>query len=601
MILYVLFRAIYSIIKKKGWRNYHMYVSITGNKGNQDVYIKQSYRKDNGKTSSRIYKKLGKYNTLLEQFSGNEKELMDWAKKEAEKETLAYNQQKEKVSLSLSPLARIPLDEERVFNIGYLFLQKICSELRMDNICRNIRNHHKFSYDFQAILTDLIYTRILAPSSKLSSYKYCHSLLEPPKYSLQDLYRALSVLAEESDFIQEELYKNSNFIHPRNSKILYYDCTNYYFEIEAEDGIKKYGKSKEHRPNPIVTMGLFMDADGIPLAFDIFPGNQNEQLTLKPIEKKVIKDFNCSEFIFCSDAGLGGKSNRFLNSFGNRSYVITYSLKKMKKEERELALLPTQFKVPGSNKLIDLRTLDESDPKVYNTIYYKEYPLVTGDMDETVIITYSPKYKAYQSKIRNAQIDRAKKMIQSSDKTRKGKGSNDPARFIQRTSVTEDGEIAQKSIYQLDEAKILEESMYDGFYAVVTNLEGDIREIININKQRWEIEENFRIMKSEFEARPVFVRREDRIKAHFLTCFISLLVYRLLEKKLGEEFTCSQILETLRNMNVTLLSKDSGYIPSYKRTKITDKLHSSFGFRTDYEFIRKSTMRTIIKETKQNN
>ena len=577
-----------------------MYVSITGNKGNQDVYIKQSYRKDNGKTSSRIYKKLGKYNTLLEQFSGNEKELMDWAKKEAEKETLAYNQQKEKVSLSLSPLARIPLDEERVFNIGYLFLQKICSELRMDNICRNIRNHHKFSYDFQAILTDLIYTRILAPSSKLSSYKYCHSLLEPPKYSLQDLYRALSVLAEESDFIQEELYKNSNFIHPRNSRILYYDCTNYYFEIEAEDGIKKYGKSKEHRPNPIITMGLFMDADGIPLAFDIFPGNQNEQLTLKPIEKKVIKDFNCSEFIFCSDAGLGGKSNRFLNSFGNRSYVITYSLKKMKKEERELALLPTQFKVPGSNKLIDLRTLDESDPKVYNTIYYKEYPLVTGDMDETVIITYSPKYKAYQSKIRNAQIDRAKKMIQSSDKTRKGKGSNDPARFIQRTSVTEDGEIAQKNIYQLDEAKILEESMYDGFYAVVTNLEGDIREIININKQRWEIEENFRIMKSEFEARPVFVRREDRIKAHFLTCFISLLVYRLLEKKLGEEFTCSQILETLRNMNVTLLSKDSGYIPSYKRTKITDKLHSSFGFRTDYEFIRKSTMRTIIKETKQN-
>ena len=399
-----------------------MYVSITGNKGNQDVYIKQSYRKDNGKTSSRIYKKLGKYNALLEHFSGNEQDLMDWAKKEAEKETLAYNQQKEKVSLSLSPLARIPLDEERVFNIGYLFLQKICSELRMHNICRNIRNHHKFAYDFHAILTDLIYARILAPSSKLSSYKYCHSLLEPPKYSLQDLYRALSVLAEESDFIQEELYKNSNFVHPRNSKILYYDCTNYYFEIEAEDGMKKYGKSKEHRPNPIVTMGLFMDADGIPLAFDIFPGNQNEQLTLKPIEQKVIKDFNCSEFIFCSDAGLAGKKNRFLNSFGNRSYVITYSLKKMKKEERDFALLPTQFKVPGSNKLIDLRTLDESDPEVYNTIYYKEYPLVTGDMDETVIITYSPKYKAYQSKIRNAQIDRAKKGYCLLIKTEKERG-----------------------------------------------------------------------------------------------------------------------------------------------------------------------------------
>lgn len=576
-----------------------MYVSITGNNGNQDVYIKQSYRRENGKTSSRIYKKLGKYNDLLNQFSGDEQKMIDWAKKEAEKETNLYNQQKEKVTVSFSPLARIPLDEARLFNVGYLFLQQICSELRLDNICRNIRNHHKFTYDFHAILTDLIYSRILSPSSKLSSYAYCKTLLEPPKYSLQNLYRSLSVLAEESDFIQEELYKNSNFVHPRNSKILYYDCTNYYFEIESEDGMKKYGKSKEHRPNPIVTMGLFMDADGIPLAFDLFPGNQNEQLTLKPLETKVIRDFNCSEFVFCSDAGLGSQKNRLLNSFGNRSYVITYSLKKMKKEERNLALLPTHFKVPGSNKLIDLRTLDESDPEVYNTVYYKEYPIVTGNMDETVIITYSPKYKAYQQRIREGQIERAVKIMQSSDKARKGKGSNDPSRFIQKTSITNDGEIAQKHLYELDEERIKEEAMYDGFYAVVTNLEGDIREIININKRRWEIEENFRIMKSEFEARPVFVRREDRMKAHFITCYISLLVYRLLEKKLGEEFTCNQILETLKGMNVTLLSKDSGYIPSYKRTKLTDTLHNTFGFRTDYEFIPKATMRAIIKGTKQ--
>lgn len=576
-----------------------MYICITGSKSNKDVYIKQSYRKQNGKSSSRIYKKLGKYNELLEQFSGDEKKMMDWAKQEAEKETLLYNQQKERVSVSFSPLARIPLEEDRLFNAGYLFLQQLCSELRLDNICRNIRNRHRFTYDLHAVLTDLIYSRILSPSSKLSSYSYCQSLLEPPKYSLQNLYRSLSVLAEEADYIQEELYKNSNFVHPRNSKILYYDCTNYYFEIEAEDGIKKYGKSKEHRPNPIVTMGLFMDADGIPLAFDLFPGNQNEQLTLKPLETKVIRDFNCSEFIFCSDAGLGSLNNRFLNNFGNRAYVITYSLKKMKKEERELALNPTQFKVPGSGKLIDLRTLDESDPEVYNTVYYKEYPLVSGDMDETVIITYSPKYKAYQKKIREHQIERAIKIMQSPSKARKGKNPNDPARFIQKTSVTDDGEIAQRSLYELDEERIMEEAMYDGFYAVVTNLEDDVREIISINKRRWEIEENFRIMKSEFEARPVFVRREDRIKAHFLTCYISLMVYHLLEKKLGEEYTCNQILETLRNMNVTLLSKDSGYIPSYKRTRLTDALHSVFGFRTDYEFISKATMRTIIKETKQ--
>ena len=206
-----------------------MYICITGSKNNKDVYINQSYRKENGKTSSRIYKKLGKYNVLLEQFSGDEKKMMDWAKQEAEKETILYNRQKENVSVSFSPLARIPLDEDRLFNVGYLFLQQICSELRLDNICRNIRNHHRFTYDFHAILTDLIYSRILSPSSKLSSYSYCQTLLEPPKYSLQNLYRSLSVLADESDFIQEELYKNSNFVHPRNSRLLYYDCTNYYF------------------------------------------------------------------------------------------------------------------------------------------------------------------------------------------------------------------------------------------------------------------------------------------------------------------------------------------------------------------------------------
>ena len=576
-----------------------MYVNITGSKNNKDVYIYQSFRKANGKPSSRIYKKLGKYNELLQKFSGNEEKMMEWARAEAAKETTLYNQQKEQISVTFSQVARIPLEEERLFNVGYLFLQQLCSELRFDNICRNIRNRHRFTYDIHAILTDLIYARILALSSKMSSYSFCHSLLEPPKYSLQNVYRALSVMAEESDYIQEELYRNSNFVHHRNTKILYYDCTNYYFEIEEESGDKKYGKNKEHRPNPIVTMGLFMDADGIPLAFDIFPGNQNEQLTLKPLETKVIKDFDCSEFIFCSDAGLGSVKNRFLNSFGNRSYVITYSLKKMKQEDREIALNPTQFRLPGSNKMIDLRTLDETDPEVFHTIYYKEVPLVTGSMNETIIVTYSPKYKAYQQKIRGRQVERAMKMIQGPGKCRRGKNQNDPARFIHKTSVTPDGEIADQALYALDEERIREEAMYDGFYAIVTNLEDDPSEIIKISKRRWEIEENFRIMKSDFEARPVYVQRDDRIKAHFLTCYISLLVYRLLEKKLGEEFTCNQILETLREMNMTLLSKDSGYIPAYKRTKLTDALHNTFKFRTDFEFITKSSMRSIISNTKK--
>ena len=575
-----------------------MYVNITGSANNKDVYIYQSYRKESGKTSSRIYRKLGKFNDLLAQFDGDKDKMMAWAKEEAAKDTAAYNKQKEKVSVQFSPAARIPLDEERSFNAGYLFLQKLCSELRIDNICRNIRNRHRFTYDLHAILTDLIYARILSPSSKMSSYSYCQSLLEPPRYSLQNVYRALSVMAQEADYIQEELYRDSNFIHDRNTKILYYDCTNYYFETEEESGDRKYGKSKEHRPNPIVTMGLFMDADGLPLAFDIYPGNQNEQLTLRPLENKVIRDFDCSEFIFCSDAGLGSVRNRFLNSFGNRSYVITHSLKKMKKEDREIALKPTQFRLPGSDKMIDLRTLDETDENVFDSVYYKEIPIVTGNMDETLIVTYSPKYKNYQRKIRARQIERAEKMIESG-KNRRGKNPNDPARFIKKTSVTGDGEIAEKAIYKLDPKRIREEEMNDGFYAVITNLEDDPAEVIKINRRRWEIEENFRIMKSEFEARPVYVQRDDRIKAHFLTCYISLLVYRLLEKKLDEKYTCSQILETLRGMQMTLLSKESGYIPSYKRTKLTDKLHSIFGFRTDFEFISKSTMRSIIRSTKQ--
>lgn len=575
-----------------------MYINITGSANNKDVYIYQSYRKENGKTSSRIYKKLGKYNTLLASFNHDKEKLMAWAKEEAKKETELYNQNTGKVAVEFSKAACIPRDEIRSFHAGYLFLQNLCTQLRFDTMCRTIKNRHKFKYDLHAIFTDLIYARILAPSSKLGSYEFCQTLLEPPKYKLQDVYRALSVIAEESDFIQRELYKNSNFIHARDNRILYYDCTNYYFEIEEESGSKCYGKSKENRPNPIVTMGLFMDADGIPLAFDMFPGNQNEQTTLKPLESKILQDFNCSDFIFCSDAGLGSANNRRFNSLGNRAYIITHSLKKLKKENRDIALNPTQYRKVGSKDFVDLRMLDETQTDVFNAIYYKEIPIVTGEMNETLIVTYSPKYKAYQHKIRARQIERAEKIIASPGKKHKGKNQNDPMRFVNRTQITKDGEIAVKKVYTLNEEQIQKEELYDGFYAVITNLEGDVSEIIKINKQRWEIEENFRIMKAEFEARPVYVRRDDRIKAHFMTCYISLLIYRLLEKKLGENYTSNQVIKTLRSMQMTFLSNANGYVPSYTRTELTDRLHKEFHFRTDYEFITKSSMRSLIKTTK---
>lgn len=575
-----------------------MYVAITGSTDNKDVYIIQSYRKENGRTSSRIYKKLGKYNDLLEKFSGDEERMMAWAKDRAKAETEEYNRNSGIASVSFSQAALISKDEERSFNVGYLFLQRIYACLRLDKICRKIRSLYKFEYDINAILSDLVYARILSPSSKLSSYTYCQQFLEPPKYALQDVYRALSVLANESDLIQEELYRNSNYVSPRNGSILYYDCTNYYFEIEEEDGIRRYGKSKEHRPNPIVTMGLFMDVDGLPLAFDIFPGNQNEQTTLKPLETKIIRDYGCSKFIFCSDSGLGSKSNRFFNSVADRSYIITQSLKKLKQEDRECAMNPKRFKALGSDNFVDLTTLDEADEKVFNSVFYNEMPLITGRMDETLIITYSPKYAAYQRSIRNRQLERAEKMIAEGTLNKKTRNPNDPNRFIQKQTITDEGEVANKYLYSLDEERIAQEAQYDGFYAVVTNLEAGIGEIIRINRRRWEIEESFRIMKTEFEARPVYVRREDRIRAHFLTCYISLLVYRLLEKQLDCAYTCEEILTTLRKMQMTRLSTSSGYVPAYKRTDLTDHLHEVAGFRTDYEFITRANMRSIVKSSK---
>lgn len=572
-----------------------MYAAITGTGKNKSVYIMQSFRKDNGKTSSRVYRKLGRLDVLLEQYGGDKDKLMAWASAEASKDTQDYNEQSGEIAFSLSQSAYIPKEEDLSFNVGYLFLQRICSELRLDSICRKIKKRHQYTYDLSAILTDLIFARILSPSSKLSSYAFCQTLLEPPKYTLQNLYRALSVMAAESDFIQEELYRNSNSLQPRNHTVLYYDCTNYYFEIEEPEGSRQYGKSKEHRPNPIITMGLFMDAEGIPLAFDMYPGNQNEQTTLKPLETKIVQNFGCSRFIYCSDAGLGSKTNRQFNSLGGRQYVITHSLKKMKQEDREVALNPHYFHSPGSRAFVDISTLDETDRRNFHMTFYKEIPM--GEQ-ETLIVTYSPKYKAYQRAIRQAQIQRAQKIIDSPGKKRRVRNPNDPARFIEKTAVCDTGEIAQKYVYRLNEERIAEEAQYDGFYAVITNIDGNPEEILKINQRRWEIEESFRIMKSEFEARPVYVRREDRIKAHFLTCYISLLVYRLLEKKLGKSYTCTEIIKTLSQMNVTKISSINSYIPAYKRTNLTDDLHNLFGFRTDYEIMTKSTIRNTIKKSK---
>lgn len=576
-----------------------MRVTTSKSKNSESFYINYAFIGKNGKSTSKTFKRLGTLKELSEKLGTDRDGVMAWAKEQARIATEEYNAENEIVSIPFSPSQVIKKDSQRQFNCGYLFLQSIYSKLHFDNICRNIKHHHNYEFDLNAILSDQIFSRILQPSSKLSSYSFSQVLLEQPKYEMHDLYRALSILAKESDYIQSEVYRYSNAIHKRNAKVLYYDCTNYYFEIEQEDGSKKYGKSKENRPNPIIGMGLFMDADGIPLAFDLHPGNQNEQKTLKPLEQKVIRDFECSEFIYCSDSGLGSQDNKLFNDMGGRSYVITQSLKKLRKEDRDIALNPKQYRKLGSPEFIDLTQLDETNSEVYESIYYKEIPIESKKISETLIVTYSPKYRAYQSKIRQGQIDRASSMIDNGHRIKKNRSNpNDPMRFIRKTSITANGEAADEEFCELNQDAIDKESQYDGFYGVCTDIEGDISEIIAINKRRWQIEECFRIMKTEFEARPIYLQREDRIKAHFLICFLSLLIYRLLEAKLENKHTVEQTIKTLKDMKVCLID-GYGYIPTYKRTDLTDELHDLFGFRTDTEIIKKAKMRNIIRKSKE--
>ncbi|PXX42201.1 DDE family transposase, partial [Hungatella effluvii] len=560
-------------------------------------YIKQSFIDGNGKSTSRTIRKLGTLNELLVEHGPTRDDVMAWAKEQARIETEKYELEKENLSIPVvfHPNRKIPHGERRCFDGGYLFLQMVYYELGMDRICRKIRNSHHYEYDLNAILSDLIYTRVLEPGSKRSSYAAAKKFLEPPTYEQHDIYRALSVLASECDLIQSEVYKNSKAVINRNDHILYYDCTNYYFEIEQEEGDKKYGKSKEHRPNPIIQMGLFTDGDGIPLAFSTFPGNQNEQTSLKPLEQKVIEEFGCEKFIFCSDSGLGSENNRLLNHTGNRAYIVTQSIKKLGAEYREAALNRKGFRRLSDNRLVDLEQLDEND---YDELFYKEEPYSTKKLENRLLITYSPKYAAYQKEIRTKQVERALHMLKDGNHKKTSKNPNDPARFIDKAAVTKDGEKAD-ILYFLDKSKIAEEERYDGLYAVCTDLFDDNpADLLKVSEGRWQIEACFRIMKTDFEARPVYVRREDRIQAHFLICFLSLLFYRLLEKKLGGTYTCCEILDTLRSFQFADI-QGQGFMPVYEVTALTDRLHELLGFATDYEFLTKSRMKTIEKLSKQ--
>lgn len=572
-----------------------MRVTTSKSKNAESFYISKGYINDKGVSTSVIIRKLGTLKELLPEHGPTRDDVLAWAKEEARLETLKYKQEQEHrlVQITFHADRQLDFDKQTFFRGGYLFLQSVYYQLQMNKICRKLKQKYKFKFDINAILSDLIYTRILEPCSKRSSYNAASEFLENPSYGLHDVYRALDVLGSECDLIQAEVYKNSHFLGKRNDKILYYDCSNYYFEIEQEDGSKKYGKSKEHRPNPVIQMGLFMDGDGIPLAFSLFPGNANEQTSLKPLEKKVLGDFGCQKFIYCSDAGLGSESIREYNHMGERAYIVTQSIKKLKKEEKEWALNGQGFKRVSDDTPVDITKLSKDD----KGLYYKDEPYTTKKLHQRLIITYSPKYALYQKSIRDKQVERAQKMLDSGSAKKNRKNPNDPARFIGTMAVTEEGESASVQHY-LDENKISEEAQYDGLYAVCTDLlDDEAGDILKVSEGRWQIEECFRIMKTDFSARPVYLQDENRIKAHFLICFLALIIYRFLEKKLDSKYTCEELIDTLKAMNFAEV-QEQGFIPLYKREPVTDALHEACGFRTDYQFITKSKMKTIQKQSK---
>jgi len=589
-----------------------MKLTVSKSKNSASFYVQKTIRKENGSVTTVTVEKLGNIDEVRTKAGG--KDPYVWAQEYVnELNRKEYDEQKS-IIISYSPTKLIKKGEQKAFNCGYLFLQDIYHSLDLHKICKTISSRYSFDYDLNDILSRLIYTRILYPSSKLASSRQAKLFVEQPSFELHDIYRALSVLAKENDFIQAELYKNSQKVVKRRKDILYYDCTNFYFEIEEADDLRRYGKSKQHQPLPLVGMGLFMDYDGIPLAFDIFPGNKSEQPTLKPLEKKVLSDYGLDQIVVCTDAGLSSKTNRkfndkSINGERLRSFITTQSIKQLPAYLKEFALDPDGWRIIGDNQTYNLGELDETTD--YNKIFYKERwikedlsqrKIKNGatPLEQHLIVSFSLKYLHYQRKIRQGQIERAQELIESGKYKQRPQHQNAPHRFIGHEVMTSDGEMCSKDVPFLNKVTIQQEEMYDGFYAVCTNLEDmGIDEIIKINKNRWEIEECFRIMKTEFLARPVYLQTEEHIKAHFITCYIALFVFRILEKRLDGKYTCEEIVDTLRAMMLARPGEKLGYTPSYTRTDLTDALHEAFGFRTDYEITTDVNMKKIIRSTKK--
>lgn len=596
-------------------------------------YIQQGFR--NGKkTTTKNIKRLGKHSELL-LITDNP---LEYAKNEVKKMNEEYRSGRSEFIVTMDFNERIPSTDSPCsnstsLNIGYLYLKDIYAKLNLSDFFKSVSSDRKITYDCNKICQFLTYARILDPASKYGTYDKLDTYYEKPQVEYQHMIRFLDILDRNSDQYLKHLFDNSENIVKRDTSVMYYDCTNYFFETEKPDeeivdevtgeiilGLRQFGISKENKTSPIVEMGLIMDSRGIPISMCIHPGNTNEQLTAVPLEKEVIKMTGNKKFIYCADAGLGSYNIRKFNDMGGRAYIVTQSVKKLGQEIKDIVFNDSNYRLLSNDDAItlkEMRTFNKKDANnlsLYNDFAYKVIPANTamdtglyeekvykngrtkkvkakGTLHQYIIVTFSRKMMEYQRTIRERQLERAKKLLRLKDPEKIKKGPNDIRRFLKNTS-------SDTANYVLDMDKIHEEEKYDGFYAVATNLDDSAKDILAVAQNRYKIEDCFRIMKTNFDARPVFLRKPKRIRAHFLICYTALLIYRLMECKLDDNLThvtTSNLIKTLRNMNVVNMD-DMYYKSIYSGSQALDALERCFELQLNRKYYRPSDLNKIVKK-----
>lgn len=582
-----------------------MYLDVRKGKDPR-FYIMKGFRRKEGGTTTIVCENLGKESEIKAKVGCAD--AYEWARRRVALLNAEEKSGKSKVTVSFDPNKSVEVGDCKCAHCGHLVLLPLYNKLGIREFSAEVAKRHRFKFDFDDILCKLVMGRILFPASKRGTKERVDGFIDAPDFSLDDIYNFLGILAKELTPLQKSLYEATRKELSRRTGVIYYDCTNYYFETEQEDNLRRYGRSKEHRPNPIVQMGMFMDSDGLPLAFCINPGNTSEQQTLQPLEEILANKFNLSEFVVCTDAGLGSIGNRIYNTTEGRNYIVTQSIPGLPGRLKEWALEKTGWRRMGDDRdhTYDISTLDLNaniNHLYYRDAWFKETRSKIKDYEERLIVTFSPKYALYQQKLRAQHIEKAQKMIDSHcDQSRQTQ--QDPRRFIISTHATADGEIAKKKVRALNTKLIAQEEALDGLYCLATRLDDTVADILHVNGFRYEIEHLFRVTKSEFAARPVYLRREDRIRAHFAICFIALLLLKAFQKQINqglsddERYSTEQIIAALSGMDYRYL-RGHGYIPAYTMTKLRKRSCKISNVRIDRDIITARQMRENIKALKK--